>query len=159
MDALEAMDKPMSVVHRLQAMLDETLVYFDLDDQDLARRYGPDKWTVAYVLHHLADVEAMELERVHRILTESRPTVQTIDADVWARELGYDRRPIAPSRALFAAGRAAVIQYATMFLESRGEAQFVHSQHGPMTLRQQFEKIASHNAKHVGHIRAALRRS
>ena len=148
----------MKILDDLQQTLDETLPFFALGERDLQRRYGPGKWSVAFVLHHLADVEVVELERIQRMLTETRPTLATIDADAWAAQLAYDRRPLALSRELFEAGRGAVTQYARLFYESRGHLEGVHSERGPMTLRQEFEKVAQHNAKHLGHIRLALSR-
>jgi hypothetical protein len=149
----------MKILEALRLTLDETLPYFALGEADLQRRYGPGKWSVAYVLHHLADVEVMELERIHRTLTEQRPTLNRMDADAWATGLAYDRRPLAPSRDLLVAGRGAVIQLAQLFYESKGNLEYVHTELGPMTLRQEFEKVTQHNAKHLGHIRLALSRS
>lgn len=143
-------------LEELRSTREETLEFFALGEADLRRTYGPGKWPVRYILHHLADVEVMELERIHRTLTQTRPTLHSMDADVWARELAYDRRPLAPSRALYDAGRAVVIQHATMFYESRGHLEYVHSKFGPMTLKKEFEKVAQHNTRHLGHIRTAL---
>jgi len=146
----------MNILDDLTSTREQTLAFFTLGDADLRRTYGPGKWSVAYVLHHLADIEVMELERIHRTLTEARPTLKAVDADVWARELAYDCRPLEPSRALFDAGRAIVIQYATLFYESKGHLEYVHTGVGPMTLKQEFEKVAQHNTRHLGHIRTAL---
>ena len=146
----------MNILDELTSTREQTLEFFALSDADLARTYGPGKWSVAYVLHHLADIEVMELERIHRTLTEPRPTLRAVDADVWARELAYDRRALEPSRALFDAGRAIVLQYAALFYESRGHLEYVHTDLGLTTLKQEFEKVANHNTKHVGHIRTAL---
>lgn len=40
--------------------------------------------------------------------------------------------------------------------ESHGQLTFVHSVTGLRTLRDEFDKVAQHNALHLGHIRAAL---
>ena len=47
----------MDIITRLEAARDRTLPYFDLNDERLARTYGPGKWSVRYLLHHLADAE------------------------------------------------------------------------------------------------------
>jgi hypothetical protein len=149
----------MSTIRDLEATRDETLAFFALGERDLDRRYGPDKWSVRYVLHHLADVETVELERIRRTLSESRPHLAGIDPDAWAEALEYQRLPLSLSRALFESARNAVIHYAGRFSESRGHLEYVHSQHGPMSLVQEFEKVARHNAKHLDHIRTALSRT
>lgn len=146
----------MRIIRDLELPRDETLRHFGLPEADLQRRYGPNKWCVSYALHHLADVEAMELERIHRTLSETRPTLRTIDADDWATGLAYDTRSVPLSRALFESARDTVIHYATLFYESKGDREYVHSELGPVTLKEEFEKVALHNAKHVEHIRTAL---
>ena len=146
----------MGIIQDLEASRDETLQYFALGADDMRRRYGPNKWCIAYVLHHLADVEAMELERIYRTLSEARPELLTIDADAWASGLAYDLRSLPLSRALFESARNTVIHYATLFYESKGQREYFHSEFGPVALKQEFEKVALHNAKHLGHVRTAL---
>jgi hypothetical protein len=146
----------MGILQDLDASRDETLRYFALGAADQLRRYGPNKWCVSYVLHHLADVEATELERIHRTLSETRPTLLTIDADAWASGLAYESRSLSLSRALFESARNTVIHYARLFYESKGAREYVHSEFGPVTLKQEFDKVALHNAKHLAHIRTAL---
>jgi hypothetical protein len=51
---------------------DETLTYFTLRDTDLARTYGPGKWSIKFLLHHLADSERVFADRVSRVLSEPR---------------------------------------------------------------------------------------
>src|SRR5207248_7722744 len=36
----------------------QTLEYFELSEQDLAKPYGPGKWRARYILRHLADRES-----------------------------------------------------------------------------------------------------
>jgi len=45
----------MDIVTRREAARDHTLKYLELSDQQLARSYGPGKWPVRFILHHLAD--------------------------------------------------------------------------------------------------------
>jgi hypothetical protein len=43
----------MQLISDLEATRDETLRYFSLNDEDLARTYAPGKWSVRYILQHL----------------------------------------------------------------------------------------------------------
>ena len=149
----------MDILRELESTRDATLGHFALGPVDLDRRYGPDKWSIRLLLHHLADAEAVELERVRRTLCEDRPALSTFDPDAWARDLAYDRRSIDLSRALFESARNSVLELARLFHESRGHREYVHSARGPLTLTQQFEKVVLHNLKHLAHIHAALTRS
>jgi hypothetical protein len=42
----------MGIIQDLEASRDDTLRYFTRGPKALARRYGPDTWCVAWVLHH-----------------------------------------------------------------------------------------------------------
>lgn len=146
----------MQIIQDLVSTRDETLEFFSLPGSDLARAYGPGKWSVRFLLHHLADTETVEFERIRRVLSEPRQTLNAFDQEAWANALDYARRPLELSRSIFESVRNAVIYYAESHYESSGHLEFVHSQMGVRTLRQAFDKVASHNAKHLGHIRAAL---
>jgi len=52
--------------------------------------------------------------------------------------------------------RAATIFYAKLHYEKDGHLEFVHSMTGVRTLKDEFEKTASHNEHHLGQIRKAL---
>jgi hypothetical protein len=61
----------MDIVTRLEAARDHLLKYFDVSDEQLARSYGPGKWSVRFILHHLADAETVPAE-IRRIISEPR---------------------------------------------------------------------------------------
>ena len=63
----------MSLIQELERTRDETLKCFSLDQRDLARTYGPGKWSVTYALHHLSDSETVFFDRIRRVLSEPRP--------------------------------------------------------------------------------------
>lgn len=149
----------MDIVRRLEASRDETLGYFALADKELDRAYGPGKWTVRILLHHIADTESVEFYRIRRILSEPKQILPAFEERAWAEALDYANLPLALSRAVFEPVRNAVIHYAALHYESRGHLAFVHSALGELTLRDEFEKVANHNEKHLGHIRLALGRT
>jgi hypothetical protein len=141
---------------QLEKTRDETLRFFALGEADLARTYGPGKWPVRYVLHHIADSETVFFERIRRALSEPRPVLWVADQDAWAKGLGYSRLPLDLSRRVYEAVRAAVIYYAGEHYERSGHLEFVHSVTGLRTLKDEFDKVAFHNAHHLDQIRAAL---
>ena len=65
--------------------------------------------------------------------------------------------------ALFAmtglAVRAGVIYQARMHYEPRGHLQYVHSETGLQTLKDEFDKVAWHNERHLAQIETALKAS
>ena len=59
----------MTIHQRLQDTKTRTLAHYSLADDQLDLRYGPDKWSVRFILHHLADAETVLFDRVRRVLS------------------------------------------------------------------------------------------
>lgn len=148
----------MQIVNRLEATRDETLPHFALDAPALGRTYGSGKWSVRFLLHHIADTETVLLDRIRRVLSEGRQVIWAFDQDAWARSLDYETRPIAISRDLYLAARAGVIFYASRHYETSAQLEWVHSKTGLRTLRDEFDKVVAHNANHLAQIAKALAR-
>lgn len=144
------------LIRQLEATRDQTVEYFQLGTEDLARTYGPGKWSIRYVLLHLADSETVFIDRIHRILSEPRPVIWVMDQDAWAAGLEYDRLPLEVSCRMYEGVRDAVIHYAREYYEAKGHLEFVHSVTGVRTLKDEFDKIAAHNEHHLRQIRSAL---
>jgi hypothetical protein len=146
----------MQLIQNLEATRDETLKYFNLADHDLARTYAPGKWPVRFILHHLADSETVLYDRIRRVISEPRQVLWVFDQDAWAKGLDYSQVPLDLSRQVYEAVRHAVIYSAGRHYETSGHLEFVHSVTGVRTLKDEFDKVASHNAHHLARIRAAL---
>ena len=147
----------MALIRDLETTRDETLSCFSLDQRDLGRTYAPGKWPVRFILHHLADSETVLFDRIRRVLSEPRQVLWVYDQDAWARGLDYSRVPLEISRRIYESVRSAIIYYAGVYYESKGGLEFVHSVDGVRTLKDEFDKVASHNEHHLGQIRLALR--
>ena len=145
-----------ALLKQLEDTRDETLGYFELTDDDLARTYGPDKWSVRYLLHHLADAETVLYDRVRRVISEPRQVLWVFDEQAWARGLDYSAVPLEMSRAIYKSVRAANIYYARLHYEKHGHLEFVHSVTGVRTLKDEMDKVAAHNAHHLAQIKTAL---
>jgi len=144
------------LIRELERTRDETLKYFVLDQRDLARSYAPGKWSIRYILHHLSDSETVFLDRIHRVLSEPRPVLWVMDQDAWARGLDYSQVPLDISRTVFESARNAIIYYTSVHYERSGNLEWVHSVDGVRTLKDEFDKTASHNEHHLSQIRTAL---
>jgi hypothetical protein len=149
----------MQLIRELERTRDETLRYFSLDQRDLMRTYAPGKWSVRFILHHLSDSETVLFDRIRRVLSEPRQVLWVYDQDAWARGLDYDQVPLDISRRVYESVRNAIIYYAGLHFEDKGHLEFVHSVTGVRTLKDEFDKVASHNEHHLGQIKLALRGS
>lgn len=146
----------MQLIRDLEKTRDETLRYFALDQNDLTRTYAPGKWPVRFILHHLADSETVLFDRIRRVLSEPRQVLWVFDQDAWAEGLDYSQVPLDISRRVYESVRNAIIYYAGLYYERKGHLEFVHSVTGVRTLKDEFDKVASHNEHHLGQIRLAL---
>jgi hypothetical protein len=146
----------MSLIEKLESTKAETLKIFDLAEPALGRRHAPGKWSVRELLHHLTDAETVLFDRIRRVISEPRPVIWAFDQDAWANRLGYADRPLGISRNLYEATRAGVVYYAQLHYRRNGHLEFVHSETGVRTLKDEFDKVAAHNQQHLDQIRVAL---
>jgi hypothetical protein len=146
----------MDIIEQLERTKAETLKYFDLTDADLLKTYGPGKWSVRYLLHHLTDSETVFYYRIRRVLSEPKQVIWVYDQDAWAKALDYSTTPLALAKSIYASSRGGNMHYARLHYERSHELTFVHSETGLRTLKDEFDKIVSHNQHHVDDINKAL---
>jgi hypothetical protein len=149
----------MDIISRLETVKDQTLAYFEMNEQKLAGRYAPGKWSVSFILHHLADAETVLYDRIRRIISEPRQVLWAFDQDAWAKGLDYSQTPLDVSRRIYESVRAGVIHQACLHYKKNGHLEFIHSETGVRTLKAEFDKIASHNEHHLEQIHLALKNS
>lgn len=145
-----------NIITRLERTRDQTLKCFALGDDQLARSYGPSKWAVRFILHHLADAETVLYDRIRRVVSEPKQVLWAFDQDAWAKGLDYTQAPLNLSCRIYEAVRAGVIYQARVHYEKNGHLEFVHSETGIRTLKEEFDKVASHNEHHLQQIETAL---
>ena len=147
----------MALIQDLERTRDETLRYYSLEKSDLERRYGQGKWSIRYILHHLSDSETVLFDRIRRVLSEPRQVLWVYDQDAWASGLDYARVPLDLSCKVYQSVRESIIYYAGRYYDEKGHLEFVHSVTGVRTLKDKFDKVASHNEHHLTQIRLALK--
>src|SRR5689334_18468550 len=132
----------MDIITRLETTRDRTARFFNLSDGPLDRTYGPGKWPVRFILHHLADSETVLYERIRRAISEPRPVLWAYNQDAWAKGLDYASMPLDLSRRVYETVRAGIIYRARLHYEEDGHLEFVHSETGLQTLKSEFDKVA-----------------
>lgn len=134
-----------------------TLEYFDLSDADLLKCYAPGKWNNKQLLHHICDAETVLYDRVRRVISEPKQVIWSFEQDDWANHLDYLSMPLCLSKNVYSSVRDAVIYLANTFYISHGPKTFVHSQTGLRSLKDEFDKILSHNLHHLTQIQQSLK--
>jgi hypothetical protein len=145
-----------TLIRELARTRDEVLEHYARPEAELARTYGPGKWSVRFILLHLADSEVVFVERLHRVISE-QGVIWFYDQDRWAKALDYATRPLTPAKQAFGALRDLIISDARRHYENDGHLEFVHSKTGLRTLKDEFDKVATHTEHHLAQIRTALR--
>ncbi len=146
----------LDIIARLETTRDQTLDFFDSTPNRLDAVYASGKWSVGHLLHHLADAESVLYDRIRRTISKPGGVVWDFDQDAWAAGLDYANLPLEVSKNFFAATRAAVIEQARRNYEKNGHLEFIHRTTGLRTLKDEFDKVAWHNAHHLEQIQRAL---
>ncbi len=141
----------------LRSTKEKTLEYYALPEDKMYLTYGPGKWCIKEILHHLADAETILYERIRRPLAEPAPVMWGFAQDEWVKELNYRDTPLEMNRAVYSTIRDAVIFMASRYYESHGHLVFNHSRMGLRTVKEEYEKIVWHNQRHLDQIEKAVK--
>jgi hypothetical protein len=118
----------------------------------MRKRPAPDKWSVAEILGHLADVEIVVGWRMRSILGAPGTAVQAYDQDAWNASLHYDKRD--PRKDLL---QQRVLREANLaLLKTLTPAQWkefgMHSERGQESIEHIVRMIAGHDLNHLQQI-------
>lgn len=144
-------------VSLLTATRDAVLRFYAADAADaatLARSYAPGKWTMRELLLHLADAEAVLLDRLKRTLADDRPLLWAFDENRWQQQLFPAQRDLAVAGRLFAAAREATIELATLASPEQMGRIAVHNENGLRSFGQLLRATHEHAAHHLEQLRA-----
>jgi len=129
-----------------------------LDDIQLDTPYGPGKWTLRQVVHHLADAHITAFYRFKLVLTEDHPTIKPYNQDLWAALPDTVTAPIGPSLQIVRGVHDRWSRLLKSVPETAWSRQGHHIVRGDVTLETLLAIYAEHGQKHVGSI-IALRRA
>jgi hypothetical protein len=137
------------------SLLEKTPILLETMLRDLPQavlRWKPsaERWSIAEVLSHLADIEMVYADRTRRIVTEDTPTLEKFDAAGTVVVGDYARGTAAENLAFFTKIRRSTIILLRSIPADAGERDAVHSELGSITLHQMLSEWASHD---LGHLR------
>jgi hypothetical protein len=122
----------------------------------LRKRPAPEKWSVAEILAHLADVEIVIGWRMRSILGAPGTEVQAYDQNAWNASLHYDKRD--PRKDLI---QQRVLREANLaLLKTLTREQWkqfgTHSERGQESIERIVRMVAGHDLNHIQQIESIL---
>lgn len=114
-------------------------------------RPDPDRFTLREVLAHLADYEAVWLERIRRTCEEDRPDLAHADRDRLALDNDYAHSDVSLSCAVFRQRRASLIEYLGSLAPEDWQrvGHWAGPSGGPLTLEEQATFVVIHDGYHA----------
>jgi uncharacterized damage-inducible protein DinB len=109
-------------------------------------------WSVADVVAHLGDVELVYAVRIRTMVasTEETPLVG-LDQNAWIERV-HRREGLSELLEQFSFQRATNIALFERLTDEELDRRGIHPHHGPMTVRDAAERLASHDAKHLAQL-------
>jgi hypothetical protein len=125
-----------------------------LDETRLLSRYRPDGWTLAQVVHHLAEADVNCYPRMKFALTEDSPTVKVAKEDQWAELPDARTASISLSLAMFEAVRMRWAEAWGTLSEADFRRTWKHASFGEVPLDFMLQQYAWHGRHHIAQITA-----
>jgi DinB superfamily len=123
----------------------------------LRKRPAPEKWSVAEILAHLADVEIVVGWRMRSILGKPGTPVEAFDQDSWVTALHYEKRDPRKSIELHRAVREANLALLKSLSAEQWKQYGQHAERGQESIEHIARMIAGHDINHMRQIENILK--
>ncbi len=118
----------------------------------LRKRPAPDKWSVAEIIAHLADVEIVVAWRMRSILGAPGTDVQAYDQNAWVIAGHYDKRDLRKDLIQQRVLREANLALLKTLTPSQWKQFGMHSERGQETIERIVRMVAGHDLNHIQQI-------
>ncbi|MFZ3332456.1 MAG: DinB family protein [Candidatus Acidiferrales bacterium] len=123
----------------------------------LRKRPGPDKWSVAEIVVHLADTEIVGGYRIRTILGAPGTPIAAFNQDAWVVAGHYDKRDVRKSLEQFRAVREANLALLKTLTPEQWKHHGIHSERGEETVEQIVRMFGGHDINHMKQIEASVK--
>jgi hypothetical protein len=116
-------------------------------------------WSIAEILHHLADSELVMGFRYRKALAESGTRLQPFDEKLWARHLRYADSDPKAKLSLFSALRRDHVAMLSRLSAAQWRRFGLHDERGKETVERMMEMMAGHDLNHrrqIAELRASV---
>lgn len=122
----------------------------------LRKRPQPNKWSVAEIIAHLADVEIVVGWRLRLILGAPGTPITAFDQDSWVTALHYDKRDPKKDVAQHRVLREANLAMLKTLTPEQWKQFGMHSERGQESIEHIVRMIAGHDLNHIQQIERIL---
>ena len=122
-----------------------------LSEEDLRRPEGEGRWSIADVIAHLGDLELIYAVRIRSMLAGTEGTLQALPQDAWIERV-HRREPVSELLEQFWFHRRMNLRLLERLSNQELSRPGTHPDYGAITIRDAFERIRRHDAKHLGQI-------
>jgi len=123
----------------------------------LRKRPAPDKWSVAEILAHLADVEIVIGWRMRSILGAPGTPVQAYDQNAWVTTGHYEKRDPRKSIELRRVVREANLALLKSLSPDQWKHYGQHAERGQESIEHIVRMVAGHDVNHIQQIERILK--
>jgi hypothetical protein len=124
----------------------------------LRKRPAPEKWSVAEILAHLADVEIAVSWRIRVILGAPGTPVQAFDQDAWVVAGHYGKRDARKSLEQFRVLRETNLTLYKMLAPEQWKHYGMHAERGEESIERIVQMLAGHDINHLEQVEQILAR-
>jgi len=128
----------------------------DVPPAKLRKRPAPEKWSVAEILAHLADVEIVIGWRLRSILGAPGTLVQAYDQNAWVIAGHYEKRDPRKSIELHRVVREANLALLKSLSPDQWKHYGQHAERGQESIEHIVRMIAGHDINHIRQIESIL---
>jgi hypothetical protein len=122
----------------------------------LHKKPAPEKWSIAEIMAHLADVEIVVGWRVRSILGAPGTSIQAFDQESWVISGHYDQRDPGESVAQFSAVRIANLALYKSLSAEQWKQFGIHAERGQESVEHIVRMMAGHDINHLRQIEAIV---
>lgn len=129
-----------------------------LTREEVLAKPGPGKWSIQELVIHLADSDAIVIDRMKRILTEDNPTLLWADEDAYVKCLHCDAQSLDDAVTLLDLSRRQFARALRELDDSEFERFGTHNVFGQVTLAGFVKTLCDHLDHHLKFLEAKLAR-
>jgi uncharacterized damage-inducible protein DinB len=129
-----------------------------LSREDLIAHPGPGAWSIQELVIHLADSDAISIDRMKRMLTEDNPPLLYADESAYVERLHHDEQSIEDALTLVEVSRRQWARVLQLLPDEALLRQGTHNRAGIVTVGHYVENYCKHLDHHLTFLKAKRER-